>query len=55
MKESEQHIERIKKTLSRVDRGVFEKRLHQKLAKTRSALSAANNNTYLINQLKSRK
>lgn len=55
MRESEQHIERIKKTLSRVDRGVFERRLQQKLTKTRSGLSVANNNTYLISQLKSRK
>lgn len=54
MKESEQHIEKIKRHMQKVEKPVIEKRLAAKVQKSKAAFNAITNQ-YLINELRFRK
>lgn len=54
MKESEQHVDRIKRAMQKVDKQQLDKKLAAKLYKAKHAM-ASNANQKLIGELKARK
>lgn len=54
MRESQQHVDKIKKGLGKVDKEAIEKKLQAKITKVKAGLNPASN-MHLIHDLKQRK